>query len=61
MLAPTGSLFVAWHGGTDPRGHQKQLVLDRDRFAALDLAFRRAFPLVMHSSLAHSELWKARS
>jgi len=61
VLGPNGTLFVGWHGGTDPRGHQKQLLLDRDQFAALDLAFRRAFPIVMHTSLAHSELWKASS
>jgi SAM-dependent methyltransferase len=61
VLAPSGTLFVAWHGGSDPRGHQKRLVLDRDRFGSLDTAFRRAFPIVRHRSIAHSELWEAQA
>jgi len=61
VLEPGGVALFAWHGGHDPRGHQKRLVLPPERKAVIDAAVRRHFPELRTRVLQHSELWEARA
>jgi SAM-dependent methyltransferase len=58
VLRPGGIALFAWHGGHDPRGHQRRLVLSSDRMAEIDQAIRRYFPEVHLRTLQHSDLWE---
>lgn len=57
VLADDGHLLIAWHGGTEPIGHQRQLVLSAARLAELDAAVAEVFPSATRRTLHHSELW----
>jgi len=59
VIRPGGLLLIAWHGGTDPRGHQRQLTFPPERLTALDATIRRHFSGVQRRPLRHSELWEA--
>jgi SAM-dependent methyltransferase len=59
VLRPGGIALIAWHGGHQPRGHQRRLVLAPDREEAVTAAIRRRFPTVTVSILQHSILWEA--
>ena len=58
VLRPAGSVLIAWHGGHDPRGHQRRLVLAPDRKASIDAAIRRRFPEFRTRVLQHSDVWE---
>lgn len=58
VLRPGGRVMIAWHGGHDPRGHQRRLVLQPDRKAEIDAAVRRRFPDVRIMMLQHSDVWE---
>jgi len=59
ILRPGGTAVVAWHGGDDPRGHQRKLVLSAERKATIDSAIRRCFAEVTTIPLHHSDVWIA--
>lgn len=58
VLAPGGVAMLAWHGGHDPRGHQRRLVLQPDRKTAIDAAIRHRFPRTSARTLQHSDVWE---
>jgi ubiquinone/menaquinone biosynthesis C-methylase UbiE len=57
VLRPGGTALLAWHGGRDPRGHQKALTLAPDRKALIDAAIQARFPEMRTTTLEHSETW----
>jgi SAM-dependent methyltransferase len=59
VLRPGGAVVLAWHGGRDPRGHQRRLVLERGRRAEIDAAIRGQFPDARARTLRHSDVWEA--
>lgn len=59
VLRPGGRLAVAWHGGLDPKGHQRQLVLPPDRLSEIDAALGAYFADAHRRQLQYSELWEA--
>ncbi|HEY7626050.1 MAG TPA: methyltransferase domain-containing protein [Ilumatobacteraceae bacterium] len=59
ILTAQGKALFAWHGGTDPRGHQRRLVLSPDRLQEIELAIRAHFTDVSARRLHRSELWEA--
>lgn len=58
VLRPGGVALLAWHGGHDPRGHQRRLVLPPVRKAAIDIAVGRQFPELRVRTLQHSDVWE---
>jgi SAM-dependent methyltransferase len=58
VLRPGGRLVIAWHGGHDPRGHQRRLVLQPGRESEIDAAIRRQFPAARFTKLQHSDVWE---
>jgi SAM-dependent methyltransferase len=58
VLASGGRLIVAWHGGTDPRGHQRQLVLPTEGLNEITAAAARHFAVVDSREVTHSHLWE---
>ena len=58
-LAPGGRVLIGWHGGHDPRGHQRQLVLGQDRLDEITSKLDRHFTAVHSSLLQHSVIWIA--
>jgi SAM-dependent methyltransferase len=58
VLRPGGTVLVAWHGGRDPRGHQRRLVLQPERLAAIETAVHRRFGVVSVKGLQHSIVWE---
>ena len=59
VLQPGGRAIVAWHGGSEPTGHQRRLVMPEDRLLSIDRAFGRRFDVVRHA-VRRSEVWEAR-
>lgn len=59
VLAPNGTALFAWHGGEDPRGHQRRLVLPPQRLEELDSAIRERFEHARLRRLRRSDLWEA--
>jgi SAM-dependent methyltransferase len=57
VLHPKGHVFIAWHGGTRPVGHQKKLVLSPKRLSEIDTLVSDHFPSAQRWTLHHSELW----
>ena len=57
VLHPKGLLFIAWHGGTRPVGHQRKLVLSPKRLAEIGTLIADHFPTAQRWTVHHSELW----
>ena len=58
VIRPGGAVLFAWHGGHDPRGHQRRLVLQPEREAVIATAIGRRFGQMRVRSLQHSILWE---
>jgi ubiquinone/menaquinone biosynthesis C-methylase UbiE len=58
VLQPAGVAMIAWHGGHDPRGHQRRLVLGPERKAVYESAMQRVFPVMTARTLQHSDVWE---
>ena len=59
LLQPGGVAWFAWHGGHDPRGHQRRLVLGAEQRATIEATIGRHFAEVCPITLQHSDVWEA--